>query len=315
MAGEDERKLINITPRRLFTNRLISGLHELCVQVSFVGEDAETVAAVGWEIVSAAGEPVVKAPPGAPWPENSREDAVLIAATLPASWEHGMLKVTVETGAGAYQREIPIEGCCQGGPFHLPLRGEALVVVGHRIGELHRTARQIPSQQFGWDLLGLSDNGLSILSATPGRLLRAADFAGFGKEVIAPAAARVHAARDDVVDLDFIGQLPTNLAYFQEDLTRALGNYVVLEHAEGIWSVLAHLQQGSVAVAGGQRVAAGEFLARLGNSGFSSGPHLHFHFMDGPDILRASPLPVALTLEDGVFAPEAGNIIENPVTF
>ena len=112
-------------------------------------------------------------------------------------------------------------------------------------------------------------------------------------------------------DQEEIGQLPQDLSTFQEDLTRALGNYVLIRHAEEHWSVLAHLQRDSVRVSVGQHVSAGEVLGALGNSGFSSGPHLHYHLMDGPNILEASPLPVMLTLENGTFAPEADNIVAN----
>lgn len=42
-----------------------------------------------------------------------------------------------------------------------------------------------------------------------------------------------------------------------------------------------HLQRGSVRVVKGQRVAAGEWIARTGNSGNSSGPHCHIHVMRG----------------------------------
>lgn len=42
---------------------------------------------------------------------------------------------------------------------------------------------------------------------------------------------------------------------------------------------------------------------------FSSGPHLHLHFMDGPDMLTAAALPIALQAEGSTFAPQAGQII------
>jgi murein DD-endopeptidase MepM/ murein hydrolase activator NlpD len=62
-------------------------------------------------------------------------------------------------------------------------------------------------------------------------------------------------------------------------------------------------------VESGQEIEAGSVIGTLGNSGFSSGPHLHLHFMDGSDPLRASPLPVALALEGGRYAPLAGEIV------
>ncbi|PTS84869.1 peptidase M23 [Pseudomonas sp. HMWF032] len=54
------------------------------------------------------------------------------------------------------------------------------------------------------------------------------------------------------------------------------GNYVRILHDDGTMGVYLHLMQGSVAVSEGTHVAAGAFLARSGNTGNSTGPHLHF---------------------------------------
>ena len=59
----------------------------------------------------------------------------------------------------------------------------------------------------------------------------------------------------------------------------------------------------------GDEITAGQIIGELGNSGFSSGPHLHLHFMDGPDLLTASPLPIELDLEGETYAPQAGEIV------
>ncbi|SBV36533.1 Peptidase M23 [uncultured Stenotrophomonas sp.] len=54
------------------------------------------------------------------------------------------------------------------------------------------------------------------------------------------------------------------------------GSLLRVLHADGSMAVYAHLQTGSFRVRPGQRVEAGQTLARSGNSGRSSGPHLHF---------------------------------------
>lgn len=54
------------------------------------------------------------------------------------------------------------------------------------------------------------------------------------------------------------------------------GNYVVLQHGPALFSLVAHLQPGSVRVAVGQGVRAGDSLGLCGSSGRSPEPHLHF---------------------------------------
>ena len=53
-------------------------------------------------------------------------------------------------------------------------------------------------------------------------------------------------------------------------------NYVRVLHDDGSMAVYAHLAPGTVLVRPGERVAVGGFLARSGDTGFTTGPHLHF---------------------------------------
>lgn len=52
------------------------------------------------------------------------------------------------------------------------------------------------------------------------------------------------------------------------------GNIVVLDHGAGVYSTYAHLQRAEVQV--GQTVRPGQVIARVGSTGFSTGPHLHW---------------------------------------
>ncbi len=54
------------------------------------------------------------------------------------------------------------------------------------------------------------------------------------------------------------------------------GNFVRILHDDGTMGVYLHLMKGSVAVREGQRVETGTRIARYGNTGNSTGPHLHF---------------------------------------
>ena len=69
------------------------------------------------------------------------------------------------------------------------------------------------------------------------------------------------------------------------------GNCVVIDHGNSEYSVLAHMQLGSVTVKAGERVAAGQVIGKLGSSGDSGGPHLHYQLQSGPQLFRDEPLP------------------------
>ncbi|HEY2513523.1 MAG TPA: urea transporter [Polyangiaceae bacterium] len=74
------------------------------------------------------------------------------------------------------------------------------------------------------------------------------------------------------------------------ELQRNWGNVVVLHHAPGLFSLVAHLAQGSARVAEGNRVRRGDVLGLCGNSGRSPRPHLHFQ-LQGTAALGAVTLP------------------------
>ena len=94
-----------------------------------------------------------------------------------------------------------------------------------------------------------------------------------GFPILAAAAGRVTAVHD--------GEFDRNVSCgFLAVLKQA--NLVELTHADGTRSRYLHLRRGSVKVAVGQSVAAGEPLGEIGSSGCSTAPHLHFE-VRGPD--------------------------------
>ena len=69
------------------------------------------------------------------------------------------------------------------------------------------------------------------------------------------------------------------------------GNNVVERIAPGQYAVYAHLEPGSVRVNVGERLRAGQVIGVLGNSGNTTGPHLHFGIQDSPNLLASNGLP------------------------
>lgn len=87
------------------------------------------------------------------------------------------------------------------------------------------------------------------------------------------------------------------------------GNHVVQDIGGGRYAFYAHLQPGNpLNLAVGQVLRRGQVLGKLGNSGNSSAPHLHFHVMDRPDPLASNGVPYAFdafTLAARVTSPQA----------
>lgn len=74
-----------------------------------------------------------------------------------------------------------------------------------------------------------------------------------------------------------------------------IGNHVIIKHADGVYSLLAHLQQRSITVQSGDTVRTGDVIGRCGNSGNSSEPHVHAQLMDRRATLLAIGLPMQFT--------------------
>ena len=141
---------------------------------------------------------------------------------------------------------------------------------------------------FAIDLDGLDQNDGEISAAN----VNAAD-AGWGREILAPAAGTVVYARNDVPTNPHPGEEPGDNWYraLHDPVMAYAGNCVIVDHGNSEYSVMMHMQPGSVALKVGNRVAAGQVIGRLGNSGDATGPHLHYQLQSGPRLFRDEPLP------------------------
>ena len=139
--------------------------------------------------------------------------------------------------------------------------------------------------QFAMDVGGLDQNYAALRNDAGEN----SSDAGWGREILAPAGGTVTYARNDIPD----NPGPDTITYMaQHDPIMAfLGNSVIVDHGNSEYSVMMHMQQGSVTVRVGERVAAGEIIGRLGNSGDAFGPHLHYQLQAGPQVFRDQSLP------------------------
>lgn len=128
------------------------------------------------------------------------------------------------------------------------------------------------------------------------------EYYGYGQEVFAPCDGIVVQAEDgykEIIRTNLFSDLSNaykNAHYFNpttDDIQSVAGNYVIIEYDTNVYAALCHLQTGSIQVTAGQEVKKGNFIGRVGHSGNSFFPHLHFQLMDSCDIATANGLPCA----------------------
>jgi murein DD-endopeptidase MepM/ murein hydrolase activator NlpD len=117
-----------------------------------------------------------------------------------------------------------------------------------------------------------------------------------------PVGTAIRAARGGIVmemESDFDGA-GTNLQRYGD---RA--NYIRVLHSDGTMAVYAHLDLEGNYVSLGQKIDAGDLLARSGNTGFTTGPHLHFVVQKnrGGDIVS---IPFGFWINNTQVEPSAG---------
>jgi hypothetical protein len=116
------------------------------------------------------------------------------------------------------------------------------------------------------------------------------DYYCYGQNVIAPADGSVVEVEDGIDD-NTIGDVNTSKNW---------GNTIIIKHAEGLFSKLSHLQKGSIVVKVGDNIHYGQIIGKVGNSGRSPYPHLHFQLQSTPYIgSKTLKYPLSVFLEDG----------------
>ena len=166
-------------------------------------------------------------------------------------------------------------------PMTLPFNGEWQVFNGG-VNKSDSHSWSIIAQRYAYDFVINGADGKTY--AGEGKRLQ--DYLCWGQDILAPADGVVVALRNDVRDSPHVG------GWIDITTPDIRGNYVILQHAPEVFSLCAHLQQGSVVLKTGQSLKRGQLLGRCGNSGHSTEPHLHFQLQDHPNFYLSVGLPV-----------------------
>jgi murein DD-endopeptidase len=184
---------------------------------------------------------------------------------------------------------VPVVASDHPAPLGSPVHGGPWVAVrgpspssGHRLSLVALDGVVRVPQRFAVDWVRLGDDG--TLFRQDGADV--VDWFSYDVPVFAVADATVVLVRDGQPDTT-----PRTAAPATVTASEAPGNVVVLDLGDGRFAAYAHLKAGSLVVTEGARVRAGQALARIGNSGNSLGPHLHFHVSTAVEPLGGEGLP------------------------
>lgn len=183
--------------------------------------------------------------------------------------------VTIEAHPRSYS---PVAYC-------LPLHRLILVHDGHDFNSHHRRynlvrrlktdpATAVSANLYAYDFMRTDNDGM-LYRGDPNRKEA---WLTYGEPIFAPAAGVVVQAVSDIRENTFgsHGDVQIPASTKTED-PMGFGNHVTLLHSDGRISWLLHMQPASVAVRNGDRVIAGQLLGRVGFSGDSLFPHLHYN--------------------------------------
>lgn len=218
---------------------------------------------------------------------------------------------------------IPIDAGTSKTKFGWPLAGKRTWVVGSG-ASFHTTHRWALPEEFALDILAVDGNG----SSYRGRGTSNSDFHAYGADVVAAAdGVVVNALRgaaedppmlrkpDESMD-NYYGRIgERQAANFSRGEIGISGDSVVIDHGNGEYSVYAHLVPGSVRVNAGEKVRTGHVIGRLGSSGNSTEPHLHFHVCDRASTMSCAGIPptfigIRLPMADGARPIQSGDLVQ-----
>lgn len=201
----------------------------------------------------------------------------------------------------------------------LPVKGKSMVHDGHdfyahhrRLNTEHPAAKDLGLTQnfmrYSLDLNSTNDN----FDVYRGKGAKNEDWYAWGQALYATGDGTVVAAVDAEPDNIRGGE-----SFFKPDKLKATpmhfyGNYLVIDHGNGEHSLLGHIQKGSLSVKVGDAVKRGQLVAKMGNSGSSNNPHLHYELRSGKD-LKVEGLPAVFSgykrhLGAKVIAVDAGPV-------
>jgi hypothetical protein len=162
--------------------------------------------------------------------------------------------------------------------LELPFEDEWYIVAGGKSLEQNHHFAPYRHQRYAMDIVSTVNK--KALSGGDGT--KNEDYYTFGKRLNAPGDGRIVALENNIED-NFLGV---------KDTKQFSGNYIIIDHLNGEFSFMAHFKKGSIIVAIGDTVVRGQEVGKAGNSGNSTGPHLHYQLQTTSDLSTGVGLPI-----------------------
>jgi len=144
-----------------------------------------------------------------------------------------------------------------------------------------------------------------VTQAYPDQVTHVGPAFRYAVDIAMPVGTQVYAARGGTV-IEVASQFFEATAD-PDRATRA--NLIRVLHPDGTMSIYAHLNWDSIRVRPGQIIKRGEYIADSGNTGFSSGPHLHFAVQRNAGMMHES-LPIVFAGPGGKpVTPKSGTTL------
>ncbi len=113
----------------------------------------------------------------------------------------------------------------------------------------------------------------------------------FGMEI----GTEIYAARDGIVANTQDGFTEGG----SDPSLKSKANSITILHSDGTLALYAHLQNGGLYVSEGDVLSKGDVIGRSGNTGYTTGPHLHFEVYYVKDLAKIQSVPVKFKAQDG----------------
>jgi len=171
--------------------------------------------------------------------------------------------------------------------YILPFTGKWTVGNGGFKSGLYHSGGRFGSERYAYDFSIMEDeDGIPDDWTLPTKV---EEYPCYGKDVVAASDGVVVKVSNNHPDSRTNGKREFC------DTWEHRGNHIIIKHNDSEYSLTVHLMPGSITVKRGDEVKQGEVIARCGNSGNCTAPHIHFALQSGKSFFSSYSLPIAFT--------------------